>query len=377
MPRDYTASSALVMVLLWFFLVQPAFFPKFTIYQFSEDLYYTEQTEMVISISPPPEDKIEIVQIKVDGGELTSTGEMAGSKALEIPFNNLKMGENHHRVRFYGRLWKENFETRLNIVSFPKEYQKPLEAEFVFIPPGEFLMGIPETEAERDDDETLHKVRLTKGFYMQTTEVTQGQWRTIMGNNPSSFKACGDDCPVENVSWNHVQEFIKRLNRFIKGRKYRLPTEAEWEYAARAGTTTAFANGDITETGCEYDPNLDAMGWYCGNSGVTYKGCIDATRREGSSCAGTHPVAQKQPNAWGLYDMHGNVWEWCQDWYWYDSYPSEPVTDPKGPDAGSARVYRGGSWTYDARYCRSADRDYAHPAKRYYDLGFRLSREAP
>jgi len=187
------------------------------------------------------------------------------------------------------------------------------------------------------------------------TEVTQGQWKMVMGENPSYFKDCGDDCPVEQVSWDDCQEFITKLNQMEGTTKYRLPTEAEWEYAARAGSETAFANGVITETGCGHEPNLDQMGWYCGNSGNT-----------------THPVAQKLPNAWGLYDMHGNVWEWCQDWY--GSYPSISVLDPQGPDSGSRRVIRGGSWDFYARYCRSADRDFNWPDDSSSFIGFRLAR---
>jgi formylglycine-generating enzyme required for sulfatase activity len=134
--------------------------------------------------------------------------------------------------------------------------------------------------------------------------------------------------------------------------------EAEWEYAARAGTKTAFANGGITHTGCSPpDPNLDDVGWYCGNDGVNGMGT-------------THPVAQKLPNAWGLYDMHGNVWEWCSDWY--DYYPSSAVSDPSGPSSGLARVLRGGSWCAEAGYCRFANRAGSRPNKRFYDYGFRL-----
>jgi formylglycine-generating enzyme required for sulfatase activity len=231
-----------------------------------------------------------------------------------------------------------------------------LGMEFVYIPPGRFMMGSPSGEPGRDDDERQHRVTLTKGFYMQTTEVTQGQWKRLMGNNPSRFKNCGNDCPVERVSWDDCREFIRKLNRMAGGHKYRLPTEAEWEYAARAGSTTAFAHGGIMTTGCRLDPNLDAMGWYCGNS----------EKR-------THAVAQKKPNAWGLYDMHGNVWEWCRDWY--GAYPSGSVTDPKGPSSGAVRVDRGGGWGSVARYCRSADRGKGTPGHGFYYLGFRLVRE--
>ena len=223
---------------------------------------------------------------------------------------------------------------------------------FVPIQPGTFMMGSPSSESGRDSDETQHEVTLTQGFYMQTTEVTQGQWKAVMGSNPSYFPNCGDNCPVEKVSWNDVQSFITKMNERGEG-TYRLPTEAEWEYCARAGTITAFYNGGISETGCNLDPNLNQIGWYCGNASSK-----------------THPVAQKQPNAWGLYDMSGNVWEWCQDWY--GSYPTSSVTDPTGPTSGSSRVLRGGYWYNYARYCRSANRRYNSPGGTDYDLGFRL-----
>ena len=190
--------------------------------------------------------------------------------------------------------------------------------EFIPIPPGSFMMGSPSNESGRYDNEKQHRVTLTKGFHMQTTEVTQRQWKAVMGNNPSNFKNCGDNCPVEEVSWNDVQDFIRKLNQREGGSKYRLPTEAEWEYAARAGTTTRFSFGDD-------EGRLGEYAWYSGNSGRK-----------------THSVGQKTPNAWDLYDMHGNVWEWCQDWY--GDYPSGSVTDSIGPSSGSRRVIRGGSW---------------------------------
>ena len=252
---------------------------------------------------------------------------------------------------------------------------KKLDQDFVYIQPGTFTMGSPSNEPGRKDNEKQHSVTLTKGFSMQTKEATQGQWKAVMGNNPSYFKNCGDDCPVEGVSWDDVQEFINKLNlRFGHGVTYRLPTEAEWEYAARAGSKTAFANGDISETGCGYDANLDAMGWYCGNSGVSYNGCKDESRWGGPKCRGPHPVAQKQPNAWGLYDMHGNVGEWCQDWF-DENYPSGAVTDPTGStnprtfaNEPRYRVRRGGDWHRYAMGCRSANRG------RSGTMGFRLLR---
>jgi len=250
-------------------------------------------------------------------------------------------------------------------------YTNSLGMTFNLIPAGTFMMGSPEDELGRYIHETQHRVTLTSSFYMQTTEVTQVQWEAVMGSNLSYFSECGGNCPVNQVSWYDVQDFITALNSRGEG-TYRLPTEAEWEYAARAGSTTAFANGDITVTDCGLDPNLDAMGWYCGNSAVTYDGCFDSSFRGGPSCAGTHPVAQKLPNAWGLYDMHGNVWEWVQDWYGY--YPTTAVTDPTGPETGSHRVFRGGSWGNDAQCCRSACRDLGTPGNRCGSPGFRLLR---
>jgi len=193
-----------------------------------------------------------------------------------------------------------------------------------------------------------HRVTISKPFYMQATEVTQDQWKRVMGSNPSNFKNCGDNCPVERVSWNDVQEFIGKLNQMEGGNKYRLPTEAEWEYACRAGSTTRFCFGNDKDRLGEY-------AWYRGNS-----------RKR------THRVGEKQPNSWGLHDMHGNVWEWCQDWY--GDYFSGSVTDPKGPSSGSGLVLRGGSWRGDARDCRSAFRTRGEPSGRNELIGFRLAR---
>jgi len=239
--------------------------------------------------------------------------------------------------------------------STAEKFTNSLGMKFVYIKPGSFMMGSPSSEPGRDNNERQHKVTLTKGFYAQTTEVTQGQWKAVMRYNPSYFKHYGDGCPVEKVSWNDAQDFIKKLNQKEGSDKYRLPTEAEWEYACRAGTRTAFANGGISELECGYDSNLDAMGWYCGNS----------KKR-------THLVAQKQPNNWGLYDMHGNVMEWCQDWY-QNTYPSGFAIDPTGPSSGSHRVFRGDSWGSGAGDCRSASRNGAVYDGRVKYLGFRLA----
>jgi len=257
-----------------------------------------------------------------------------------------------------------------------KTFTNSIDMTFVYIKPGTFMMGSPSDEPYRGSDEIQHKVTITKGYYLQTTEVTQRQWKKIMGNNPSHFSSCGDNCPVESVSWDDVQEFIKKLNRKESTTRYRLPTEAEWEYAARAGSTTAFANGAITEKQCGYDSNLSKMGWYCGNSCVSYNGwdCSGWSkygRNKKCSNCGTHPVGKKQFNKWGLYDMHGNVWEWCQDRH--GDYPTHAVKDPAGPDSGGLRVLRGGSWSDDASYCRSASRGRYEPGIWYGYCGVRLA----
>ncbi len=268
-----------------------------------------------------------------------------------------------------------------------------LDMEFMRIKPGMFIMGSPADETGKNmsyggsdiDLELRHPVTLTKGFYMQTTEVTQGQWKAVMGNNPSMFSLCGDDCPVESVSWNDVQEFIKKLNGLWQG-TYRLPTEAEWEYAARAGSTTPLAtgptpelaNGEIinSEPGCIYEPSLNVMGWYCSNSYVAYEGYLNISEAPELYHTGTHPVAQKIENSWGLYDMHGNVYEWCQDWI--GEYPWYAVTDPDGasptnPDS-SSKIIRGGSFISTAFECRSAHRFACRPDASYFLVGFRLVR---
>lgn len=232
-------------------------------------------------------------------------------------------------------------------------FTNSLGMTFVRIPAGTFMMGSPEDEPGRNSGEVQHQVVLTQDFFIMTTEVTQSQWETVMGSNPSYFTSCGGNCPVERVTWYDVQDFISALNA-IDSKTYRLPTESEWEYAARAGTTKAFPNGDISETACGYDPNLDAIGWYCGNAD-------NRTRR----------VAQKQLNAWKLYDTAGNVWEWCQDWY--GSYPDTIAVNPAGPETGEYRICRGGAGYADAKQSRSAARCIAEPDGMSNGGGFRLA----
>ena len=218
--------------------------------------------------------------------------------------------------------------------------------ELVLIPPGEFMMG---SEKGDPDEKPVHKVIISKPFYLGKYEVTQAQWQEVMGTNPSHFK--GDpNRPVERVSWKMAQEFISKLNGREGHNLYRLPTEAEWEYAARAGATTKYSFGDD-------DVLLEQYAWYNKND-------------KGS----THPVGQLKPNAWGLYDMMGNVWEWVQDWR--GPYASGQEVDPQGPATGNARGYRGGGWGYGAVRCRVADRSYDSPDYVYGTHGFRLAMTA-
>ena len=236
-------------------------------------------------------------------------------------------------------------------------YTNSLGMTFNSIPSGTFMMGCEGQDGTSgyscgSSESPKHEVTITQSFYMQTTEITQGQWRAVMGNDPSYFSNCGDDCPVEKVSWNDIQEFLTTLNGMGQG-TYRLPTEAEWEYAARAGTTTTYSFGD--------DPNqLGDYAWYSSNSSST-----------------THPVATKLPNPWGLYDMHGNVWEWVQDWYNASAYSSHAASDPIYEESGSSRVYRGGSWLSFAGYSRSAFRYGGSPDNRSRSLGFRVVAAPP
>ncbi|HOC92578.1 MAG TPA: formylglycine-generating enzyme family protein [bacterium] len=244
--------------------------------------------------------------------------------------------------------------------------------DFALIPAGSFTMGSPQSELGREPDETQFHVVISKGFKIGVKEVTQKQWTEIMGANPSHFKNCGDDCPVENVSWDDVQEFIVRYNE-KHGGGYRLPTEAEWEYAARAGASSAFHTGDITEESCASDPALDRAGWHCGNSAADYPGCEMLSAGAQPQCSGVQPAGGKEPNAWGLYDMHGNVYEWTSSWL--GPYPTGEAADPAGPDTGRFRVVRGGSWDRPVKYCRVADRRGVRADIRDKSIGFRLARD--
>ena len=252
-----------------------------------------------------------------------------------------------------------------------KELTNSIGIKLVLIPKGTFMMGSPiDKESASNDfmtgspieeegasnDEEQHKVTISKDYYLGVTEVTQGQYEKVMGTNPSHFekrvirKSDSSMYPVEMVSWEDAVEFCKKLSDLPEekeaGRVYRLPTEAEWEYACRAGSKSAYSFGESTKS-------LGDYAWFDGNSDRT------------------HPVGEKKANAWGLYDMQGNVWEWCSDWY--DEYPKGAVSDPTGPKQGSYRVIRGGGWGYEAAFCRSAFRGRLDPSIRGHVLGFRLA----
>jgi len=225
---------------------------------------------------------------------------------------------------------------------------KDVKLEMVLIPAGKFKMGSPASEKNRFDVETQHEVTITKPFYMGKYEVTQEQWESVMGDNPSKVK--GAKFPITDVSWEDCQEFIKKLNAKTNG-GYRLPTEGEWEYACRAGTTTAYSYGaSLTESDANIYGSIKAVGSY---------GSIKA-------------VGSYKPNAFGIYDMHGNVWEWCNDWK--ADYPAVAVTDPKGPAKGEYRVLRGGSFLNLDSVARSSLRSDDSPSLRHFVIGFRLAR---
>jgi formylglycine-generating enzyme required for sulfatase activity len=234
----------------------------------------------------------------------------------------------------------------------PKNFTNGIGMKFVWIPPGSFVMGSPKEEKERQDNETQHKVTLTKGFCMGVYTVTQEEWRAVMRNNPSHFRG-EKNLPVDNVSWDDCQEFLEKLREKDK-QPYRLPTEAEWEYACRAGTTTPFHFGNT--------PSTDQAN-YNGNY-------IYGDGKKGSNRKKTTPVGSFPANAWGLHDMHGNLWQWCEDWH--GDYPQKDAVDPQGPNEGQYRVLRGGSWYDFPQHCRSTFRVRYRPGLSYSRLGFRL-----
>ncbi len=282
----------------------------------------------------------------------------------------------------------------------PEEY---LLGEFVTLEPGTFTMGSPLTEVGRFDDEAEHEVTLTRRFEIQTTETLSGAFDYLLGDNPTAFARCGDYCGANYMTWHQALRYCNALSSHRnlplcfdcegEGKEgtvctlksdyndvrdcpgYRLPTEAEWEYAARAGTSTATYLGDVTEMGCTLDPVLDRLGWYCPNTVVSYRGCRDMAEDGGPACAGPHGTANKEPNAWGLSDMLGNLGEWVWDSWAY--YPMESTTDPIVNPDGESHVVRGGGWFSDASSLRAAYRGYGGEFHDCVAKGFRVVRTLP
>lgn len=251
-----------------------------------------------------------------------------------------------------------------------------------WIPPGRFMMGSPDDEPGRsgESDDRLnegpqHEVRISKGFWLFDTPVTQALWTEVIGSNPSRF--VDPKRPVEQVSWDDAMQFIERLNGLIPELNLVLPTEAQWEYACRAGTDTATYAGPIEILGQRNAPVLDAIAWYGGNSGVEFE-LEEGQNSSGwpekqyeHNRAGTHPVGLKLPNAWGLYDMLGNVWEWCADDL--RQYEAGAVTDPVGSLESLRRALRGGSWFDDGRLVRAACRSAFRRGSQWDGTGFRCA----
>ena len=235
----------------------------------------------------------------------------------------------------------------------PKTITNSIGIEFILIPAGTFEMGSRELEDGSSKEKPRHSVTLSKPFYLGKTEITQQQWKKVMGYNPSLYRS--PTLPVERVSWDEVKKFIKRLNEREKTDTYRLPTEAQWEYGARGNNPGSYCYGD--------DPKgekLAQYGWFEKNANEQ-----------------THPVAELKPNGFGLHDMHGNVQEWVQDWFDRKYYSKSPATDPNGPENGRKRGIRGGSWINPAWHCRSAARNYYSSDYVDSDIGFRLAMTVP
>jgi len=240
-----------------------------------------------------------------------------------------------------------------DFLNHPVRLTNSMGMGFSLIPPGSFVMGSPAKEEGRGAEEVQHHVTLTRAFYMSQAEVTQKQWKTLMGDNPSFFT--GDNLPVDTVTWDQAVAFCRKLSE-QESLRYRLPTEAEWEFACRAGTLTPFHTGPTIHT---------SQANY--NGDFTYAGGRKGEFRETTTAADRF-----EPNAWGLHDMHGNVWEWCHDWH--GPYAEGEVKDPAGPESGTYRVSRGGCWINFPAVCRSANRGKIKPVSWNFHLGFRVAR---
>jgi formylglycine-generating enzyme required for sulfatase activity len=364
MPRDIdkmiavSVSSVLILVFAWFFLIQPGFFPEFRKkQQFSwtnEDIYYTDKSNFPLNLKPLSQNirRIELAiwdeyskkYKTIQEKNIRSEAIFEKNTVMQEELKNLRTGENRYRIRYFGPfLSKDNFET-LVLVAFWPTPQLIKDLEMIEVPGGCFQMGCGEWAKPCDDNEKpVHEVCLDD-FRIGKYELTQKQWTQIMGYNPSSFEN-GDHYPVENVSWEHVQEFIRRLNKISK-KTYRLPTGAEWEYAARSGgKAQKYAGGN----------DIDKFAWYDENSGNQ-----------------THPVGTKAPNGLGIYDMSGNVWEWCEDVYDERAYEKHERNNPLITTGSSFRVIRGGSWFNLPMLVRAAFRFRDSADYRFNCVGFRL-----
>ena len=299
------------------------------------DGYESEEGTVKLKASAPSNLQITLTKETIEESSVNETSQRSQKRVNQQAEVNLSQPTITNQVT-------SSVASNSNTISI--SVKDGVSIDMVKVEAGTFMMGAT-SEMDLDiGEKPVHQVTLTNDYYMGKYEVTQALWQAVMGSNPSNFK--GDNLPVEEVSWNDCQEFISKLNS-LTGRKFRLPTEAEWEYAARGGKKSR----SYQYSGSS---NISDVAWYDGNS-----------------VNKTHPVGTKQANELGIYDMTGNVWEWCSDWYGF--YSSSSQTNPTGADSGSSRVFRGGSWYGNARYCRLSFRDCTPPDCRGYNLGLRLA----